>query len=228
MRKWKGAAFTLIELLVVIAIIAVLAALLLPALQSARSSGQRTSCMNNLRQIGMGFMGYLEECDEVFPAAQDPVSASPFYWLWMGRGWRPVLSRYLAGEEKAFWCPVDTQAVNVYSSTSYAYSLSFYHSSAQIDTMTSAADTYSNPLPPIPQYLPRVRSPGQKILAGEWLSNHKRIDNDPGWWTWEGSRNMLFVDGHVRYLDAPSIRPANDSWPDPNLTAHGIRGIDVE
>jgi prepilin-type N-terminal cleavage/methylation domain-containing protein/prepilin-type processing-associated H-X9-DG protein len=59
LRRRRRGGFTLVELLVVIAIIGMLAGLMLPAISSARAAGRRAKCQSNMRQVGIGLLGYL-------------------------------------------------------------------------------------------------------------------------------------------------------------------------
>jgi prepilin-type N-terminal cleavage/methylation domain-containing protein len=74
--------FTLLELLIIIAIICVLAGMLLPALNRARGLAQRTTCLNNLRQLGMAWMAYNDENEgrlvESFPGK---TQINPYAWV---------------------------------------------------------------------------------------------------------------------------------------------------
>src|SRR3954462_467000 len=79
--------FTLIELLVVIAIIAILAAILFPVFARARENARRTSCLSNLKQIGLGIMQYTQDFDETLPVYDYPPNGT--------HGWSNAIEPYL-------------------------------------------------------------------------------------------------------------------------------------
>src|SRR4051794_27699547 len=108
-RENETPGFTLIELLVVIAIIAVLIGLLLPAVQRVREASQRTSCSNNLKQIGLAFHNHHNSL-QIFPTAgnnnADPPRAltaagSPAVGAAQTLGWGYQILPYL--EQDSVW-----------------------------------------------------------------------------------------------------------------------------
>src|SRR4051812_921231 len=84
-------AFTLVELLVVIAIIGVLVALLLPAIQAAREAARRSQCLNNLKQLGIGFLNY-ESTRKQFPMSIKRADAVTKRGL---NNWAPFMLAYM-------------------------------------------------------------------------------------------------------------------------------------
>jgi prepilin-type N-terminal cleavage/methylation domain-containing protein/prepilin-type processing-associated H-X9-DG protein len=99
-------AFTLIELLVVLAVIGILIGLLLPAVQKVREAANRTSCQNNLKQIGLALQGY-HDAQTSFP----PGSINKKPWAWSAPRITYMISLYPYLEQGAAYQAWDPNVV---------------------------------------------------------------------------------------------------------------------
>ena len=107
---------TLIELLVVIAIIALLAAILFPAFARARENARRASCQSNMKELGIGFIQYVQDYDEKFPCGAFPNAA--------GEGWGAQVYPYVKSTQ-IYVCPDDQSIPYQYDANQYVVSYAY-------------------------------------------------------------------------------------------------------
>jgi prepilin-type N-terminal cleavage/methylation domain-containing protein/prepilin-type processing-associated H-X9-DG protein len=226
MRTRRG--FTLIELLVVIAIIAILAAILFPVFAKAREKARQTSCLSNMKQLGLGMMQYAQDYDERFPGCNGsgysgldlamPVVQWPEYgtFKWYGgtygyaMGWEFVIYPYIKNSQ-VYKCPSTD-----YGDAGCAYGIAWYCPNAA-GTATEALFSTSQPMG-------KFAKPAETLMLTEKGGGGGRgcYLMDPNYYMCRASHNeggnVAFVDGHAKWFRFEfGTLPA--PWPTPVAAA---------
>jgi len=200
-----SAAFTLIELLVVIAIISILAAILFPVFAQAREKARQTSCLSNLRQLGMALDAYAQDYDETlffFGHNVDPSRVAPLTPLGANRHnrWWNQIIPYTSDTPGLLLCPSDDLATpngadlkpRSYVANRAAESLSLAQVDRPADVIVvtekigKADDSWFEP----PKNLWQPKADGKPVLAMERHS---------------GGVNCMFFDGHAKWMSKGAL-----------------------
>jgi prepilin-type N-terminal cleavage/methylation domain-containing protein len=167
-KRRAAAGFTLVELLVVVAIIGLLVALLLPAVQSAREAARRSSCVNNLRQIGLAVHMY-HDVNGAFPPGG--VSPGPCCSVESYTSWTIQILPFL--EQKQVYELYRQGETNESPSNRRVreYFMPIYSCPSDIDRQT----------PTIPDSGP-ARDLKLKYMPGSYRGVGGKSDGTRGWW----------------------------------------------
>ncbi|BDI33724.1 hypothetical protein CCAX7_57750 [Capsulimonas corticalis] len=150
--------FTLIELLVVIAIIAVLAAILFPVFAKVREKARQTSCLSNMKQLGLGFMQYEQDSDDNFPiTAAYPASQGDY----LGQGWGGEIYPYIKSTG-VYQCPDDATKPPAPSG-----GVTSYVNSYAANLNLTRTDPGSGTDPHVGQAISAQASPAKTVLLSE-------------------------------------------------------------
>ena len=189
--KKKG--FTLIELLVVIAIIAILAAILFPVFAKARAKARQSTCASNLKQLGIAFMNYMQDYDEMIPYAYLPGAGYPWY---------RQIPPYINNNDAAHWhnlgvthCPDDLDYKDQVNGSPSGHACSYGMNTNLSNKPLARVDAPSNTL----LLVDTLHNASGVFYAvyGPWGGNYyagiAQTRHSDG-------ANIAFLDGHVKWM----------------------------
>ncbi|MBU0611205.1 MAG: DUF1559 domain-containing protein [Armatimonadetes bacterium] len=203
--------FTLIELLVVIAIIAILAAILFPVFARAREKARQTTCLSNMKQLGMAVNMYAQDYDELLPTED---------YAYVGDGndpgdgsWRGVIMPYCKNSQ-LFFCPSKKPAAPLFDGRYNDDGLNAGYAINDCHQDSGA------PTPPEGQSLGMcedaasviflVESDGNEDDIGLTNLNTHEVPTVSSLQRHNGGSNYAFVDGHAKWLKPTAVCTGSD------------------
>jgi prepilin-type N-terminal cleavage/methylation domain-containing protein/prepilin-type processing-associated H-X9-DG protein len=157
--------FTLIELLVVIAIIAILAGMLLPALKIAKDVAKSTFCLNNIKQVGLGFPMYLNDWNDWMPTnkgGNDIWVAKLQPYVQTSQHPYEIQFPNAFAYNKVWWCPNLAQPYNAWCGYPWMLNVSYGYNQNALGATWSWGASYPNGVK-----FSRIRTQSKQLLLTE-------------------------------------------------------------
>ncbi|RYX84465.1 DUF1559 domain-containing protein [bacterium] len=222
-------AFTLIELLVVIAIIAILAAILFPVFARARENARKSSCLSNLKQLGLAFAQYTQDYDERYPMWRATGCANNGDCGWAtdrSASFPSPVTSYIKSRQ-ILQCPSESATTVTAAPSVVGFVDYFYNANIGSDGSGACSGSFDNPAGVGGRNLSQFEAPTETILLGDgqghmadnWANGRATcagggLAQSNGRWNpaaldyplrhLEGS-NYAFADGHVKWFKPERI-----------------------